>query len=328
MSEIINLNNTVPAVSAGAQNVLWQKGSQTGTDPASGYGIFPVSAYVLDMVGDSGSGGTDGLVPAPPSGSAAASKFLKADGTWEVPGGTSTPPGGSSSDLQYNNAGAFGGITGATSDGTNLMVTTQSPGDNTTKAASTAFVTAAVGGGSTNTYTSSIAGGTQADSSGFTAMKGIIIQCAVSLKVKMIFAMLWETATATPAVEYQLMIYQITSGGSPTISAIVYTGSLHTPSPAGSPFQILDNLGSAPVSLTSGDTYAVVLQAPNQSGTFALPIAEFSTSGLWRCAGFQSSVGSNIGNIVENAAVNPSVGASLTIATASSVYDIQLGVSF
>lgn len=34
------------------------------------------------MVGDSGSGGTKGLVPAPASGDAAAGKYLKADGTW------------------------------------------------------------------------------------------------------------------------------------------------------------------------------------------------------------------------------------------------------
>lgn len=39
------------------------------------------------MVGDSGSGGTKGLAPAPASGDAAAGKFLKADGTWAVPSG-------------------------------------------------------------------------------------------------------------------------------------------------------------------------------------------------------------------------------------------------
>jgi hypothetical protein len=37
-----------------------------------------------NFVGDSGSGGTKGLVPAPAAGDAAASKFLKADGTWTV----------------------------------------------------------------------------------------------------------------------------------------------------------------------------------------------------------------------------------------------------
>ena len=43
---------------------------------------------VLDvMVGDSGSGGTKGLVPAPAAGDAAALKFLKADGTWATPAG-------------------------------------------------------------------------------------------------------------------------------------------------------------------------------------------------------------------------------------------------
>lgn len=53
-----------------------------------------------DFVGDSGSGGTKGLVPAPAAGDAAANKFLKADGSWsttpagatfvenEVPSGT------------------------------------------------------------------------------------------------------------------------------------------------------------------------------------------------------------------------------------------------
>jgi len=41
------------------------------------------------MVGDSGAGGTKGLVPAPAAGDAAASKFLKADGTWAAPSGGS-----------------------------------------------------------------------------------------------------------------------------------------------------------------------------------------------------------------------------------------------
>jgi hypothetical protein len=40
------------------------------------------AAQYVTMVGDSGSGGTKGAVPAPAAGDAAASKFLKADGTW------------------------------------------------------------------------------------------------------------------------------------------------------------------------------------------------------------------------------------------------------
>jgi hypothetical protein len=41
------------------------------------------------MVGDSGSGGTKGLMPAPGAGDASAGKYLAADGT------SSVPPGGS-----------------------------------------------------------------------------------------------------------------------------------------------------------------------------------------------------------------------------------------
>ena len=45
------------------------------------------TALLDAVVGDSGSGGTKGLVPAPAAGDAAAAKFLKADGTWAVPSG-------------------------------------------------------------------------------------------------------------------------------------------------------------------------------------------------------------------------------------------------
>lgn len=42
------------------------------------------TALLNAFVGDSGSGGTKGLVPAPATGDAASNKFLKADGTWSV----------------------------------------------------------------------------------------------------------------------------------------------------------------------------------------------------------------------------------------------------
>lgn len=70
--------------------------------------------------------------------------------TWEdaAAGGGGTP-GGSTTQVQYNNAGAFGGITGATTNGTvmtltNAIVGTQSANDNSTKAASTAYADAKV----------------------------------------------------------------------------------------------------------------------------------------------------------------------------------------
>ena len=47
------------------------------------------TAILSTMVGDSGSGGTKGLAPAPAAGDAAAGKFLKADGVWTAPSGGS-----------------------------------------------------------------------------------------------------------------------------------------------------------------------------------------------------------------------------------------------
>lgn len=76
------------------------------------------------MVGDFGAGGVKGLVPAPAAGDAAANRFLKADGTWTTPpGGGGGSPGGSNTQVQYNNGGSFGGISGATSNGTTLTIT-------------------------------------------------------------------------------------------------------------------------------------------------------------------------------------------------------------
>lgn len=59
------------------------KGNNTGsTANALDLTATQLTAELNNMVGDSGSGGTKGLVPAPASGDAAATKFLKADGTW------------------------------------------------------------------------------------------------------------------------------------------------------------------------------------------------------------------------------------------------------
>jgi hypothetical protein len=65
----------------------WQQGSPVPfvEQPSS---PIVLGGSVPAMVGDTGSGGSAGLVPAPPAGSAAAGKFLKADGTFAVPPGT------------------------------------------------------------------------------------------------------------------------------------------------------------------------------------------------------------------------------------------------
>lgn len=65
------------------------KGNNTGS-PANALDLTAtqLTAELNAVVGDSGSGGTKGMVPAPGAGDAAAGKFLKADGTFAVPPGT------------------------------------------------------------------------------------------------------------------------------------------------------------------------------------------------------------------------------------------------
>lgn len=100
----LNFNDTVPAAPVGKANVKWQADAPN-TNPAV---ARKVSAYIPDVVGDTGTGGVGGGAPAPAAGDAAAGKFLKADGTWA-----------------------------------NTTVT-QAPLDNSTKIATTSYVDAAV----------------------------------------------------------------------------------------------------------------------------------------------------------------------------------------
>lgn len=64
------------------------------------------------VIGDSGSGGTKGLVPAPGAGDAAANKFLHADGTFKTPAGSGSIGGSSgSTDNALIRADGAGGST-------------------------------------------------------------------------------------------------------------------------------------------------------------------------------------------------------------------------
>lgn len=69
-----------------AKHGLLPKLSGSATEFLNGVGAFATPAGNAPFTGDSGAGGTQGLVPAPVAGDAADGKFLKADGAWAEPG--------------------------------------------------------------------------------------------------------------------------------------------------------------------------------------------------------------------------------------------------
>lgn len=79
----ILFRSLVPAPPVGEQNVVPQ------TD--GGSPVQQISFSMPSMVGDSGSGGIGGAVPAPSPGDAAAGKFLSAAGTFSAPAGLAFP---------------------------------------------------------------------------------------------------------------------------------------------------------------------------------------------------------------------------------------------
>lgn len=69
--------------------VLIDTGGISSVDTTDGLSLQSSVLHLTSFTGDTGAGGAKGGVPAPEAGSAAAGKYLKADGTWAVPAGQS-----------------------------------------------------------------------------------------------------------------------------------------------------------------------------------------------------------------------------------------------
>lgn len=92
----ISTNKVTNAMLAQVATATFKGRTTASTGNAEDLTVTQATALLNNVVGDSGSGGTKGLVPAPASGDAAAGKFLKADGTWTAPAGTGDVVGPSS----------------------------------------------------------------------------------------------------------------------------------------------------------------------------------------------------------------------------------------
>ena len=81
-------NSVTNAMLADVATATFKGRTTAGTGDPEDLTATQATAIINNMVGDSGAGGTKGLVPAPAAGDTAAAKFLKANGTWAVPAGT------------------------------------------------------------------------------------------------------------------------------------------------------------------------------------------------------------------------------------------------
>lgn len=147
----LSTNRTFSIQSNGISNSLLAtmsaatiKGSIAGGTPADLTGT-QATALLNSMVGDSGAGGTKGLAAAPAAGDAAAGKFWKASGTWEVPSGFSIP----TASLLGGNGGAFTSV--AIGTGLNLNAGVLTSTTNFADAALTGIPTAPTAATATNT---------------------------------------------------------------------------------------------------------------------------------------------------------------------------------
>jgi hypothetical protein len=75
-----------------AESTVKGRAAGAGTGDPTDLTATQATAILNNFVGDSGSGGTKGLVPAPSAGDAAADKFLKANGSWVTPSALGAVP--------------------------------------------------------------------------------------------------------------------------------------------------------------------------------------------------------------------------------------------
>lgn len=86
----IGVNKVTLAMMAQVATATFLGRTTASTGNVESLTVTQATALLNAFVGDSGSGGTKGLVPAPAAGDAAALKYLMADGTWAVPAGAGT----------------------------------------------------------------------------------------------------------------------------------------------------------------------------------------------------------------------------------------------
>jgi hypothetical protein len=105
-------NNVTNAKLAQVATATFKGRTTAGTGNSEDLTATQATALLSNMVGDSGSGGSKGLAPAPAAGDAAAGKFLKADGTWAAVASGTTGDIPHTSFTASNNVSSAANVTG------------------------------------------------------------------------------------------------------------------------------------------------------------------------------------------------------------------------
>jgi hypothetical protein len=107
--------NPSSAYTVSSNTITFTSAPLSGTNNIYVYYTSPITQVIAP--GQS----TVGLTAFSATGTPSASTYLRGDNSWAA---VSVSPGGSTTQLQYNNAGAFGGISGVTTDGTRMTAST------------------------------------------------------------------------------------------------------------------------------------------------------------------------------------------------------------
>ena len=107
--------NPSSAFTVSANTITFTSAPLSGTNNIYVYYTSPITQVIAP--GQS----TVGLTALSATGTPSASTYLRGDNSWAA---VSVSPGGSTTQVQYNNAGAFGGISGVTTDGIRMTAST------------------------------------------------------------------------------------------------------------------------------------------------------------------------------------------------------------
>lgn len=234
----------------------------TGSTGAPEDGTATQATAALNaMVGDSGSGGTKGLVPAPASGDAAASKFLKADGTWATAGGGSSAFSALTASTNTTAAMVVGSGASLTATGSGSIVATD---------VANASVIAKVLTGITTTAARTLLIATDTILAGFSMVNKIIADLAVNWGATTVATAAGTTTLTVSSNRY----YQFTGITTQTVVLPDATTLL-----VGDQFTISDKSTGIVTINYNGGSLAATLQA-NNSVIIAL-INNSTSAGTW-----------------------------------------------